>query len=267
MTGERIRSVIVQKLPGNAHATGLERLPSREPRRVRGDSSRPDGARQCGGVDRSQSLTRKVQLRGSSNVRVPPVIARDEARVHEPAAELDVVGAEHLTDIGQPVEQASVHVVLPKRPSRLDCGRGERQDQGAVDVRKDAEVQAGLQDQRLEAGWQLHAGSLPRFSRRRRIALDPFRHDCLHIVDVAPALHFGHRETGPDEAPQQGEKKRVSLGDEPSAKERASALAAEEAADRFNRQDGVALVRLPSIPAASLIETWIRYGALSSSSM
>jgi hypothetical protein len=153
--------VTVQKLPGQARALAFERTTTRQPQRLRGNPDRSNSTRERVGVGCPERLASQVQLSRSTNVRVPPVVPRDEVPVDEPAAELDVVGAEHRADVGQPIDQAPVHLILAKRPARLDRAGGERQDQRSVAVREKAEVQAGLEDQPLEAGWELHRASLP----------------------------------------------------------------------------------------------------------
>ncbi len=78
-----------------------------------------------------------------------------------------MVGVQHLANVGQPIAQAPVHLVLLKRSSGLDRPRGQGEHQCSVSVRKQAKVQAALQDERLEAGWQLHGWSLQRARQRR----------------------------------------------------------------------------------------------------
>jgi hypothetical protein len=153
--------VTVQKLPGQARALAFKRTTTRQPHRLRSDPDRSDSTGERQRVGCPERLASRVQLSRSPNVGVPPVVPRDEAPVDEPAAELDVVCAEHRADVGQPIDQAPVQLILAKRPARLDRAGGERQDQRSVAVREKADVQAGLEDQPLKAGSELHRASLP----------------------------------------------------------------------------------------------------------
>src|SRR5947209_17874079 len=71
-----IQSVIVQKLPGNAPGTAVERTTTREPGCLSSYSRGPNGSGERRAVRRSQSRSRQIQLSRSPQVGVPPVAER-----------------------------------------------------------------------------------------------------------------------------------------------------------------------------------------------
>jgi len=153
--------VTVPNLTGQTRALGFEGTPTSHARGLSCNPGGTDGARQRLTIGRPQDLAGLLDLRCAADIRVSPGVADDISSVDEPAPELDVIRLHHRADVGQPVAQASIDLVFPKRAPWLDRAGSQGQDQRAVGFRQEAEMETALQDERLEARWQLHGWSLP----------------------------------------------------------------------------------------------------------
>ena len=151
-------------------AAALEGLPARQAGRLRDDPRRAHSDRQRRGVGRAEKAAATLELSRAANVGVSPAVTRDVVAVDQPAAQLDVVGLHHRADVGQPVDQASVHLVLAERPAGHERAGGQGEQEDAVGFGQEAEVEPALQDQGLEAERELHGGSL----RRRHVDVKSF---------------------------------------------------------------------------------------------